>query len=300
MSLNQNNESSNIAIIGLGLLGGSLGLALKNKGYHRLGWARREETRNLALKNDVIDETSSNITNILNRADLTILCLPIPLIMEFCEKYANDFKKGSVVTDIGSVKEVIVTRAEAAFEDIDVEFVGSHPMAGTENSGLESAFATLYDGAAVFITPTDKTTSGALQVVINLWKSINTNPVEISVKEHDNLVAHTSHISHVLALALTLTVLDCESDVKQNRYDGSASGFRDTSRITSSNPKMWREIIENNQPAVLDVVKSVEEEWRDIRTVIENKDYDKLEALFSKGKALRDEWMDYRYNKKSE
>jgi len=215
--------------------------------------------------------------------------------MEFCEHYAADFKPGSVVTDIGSVKEVIVVRAEAAFKDLDVEFVGSHPMAGTEKSGLEASFAELYDGAAIFVTPTENSTHRAVKEVNALWRAIKTNPVEISVKEHDNLVAHTSHISHVLALALTLAVLDCDDEIRPHRYDGCASGFRDTSRITSSNPQMWREIIENNQPAVLDVVKSVEDEWHEIRTVIENKEYDKLEALFAKGKTLRDAWMDYRY-----
>lgn len=289
-------EQKNIAVIGLGLLGGSLGMALKDKGYHRLGWARRPETRALALEIDAIDQTADELAVILAQADITVLCLPIPKIMEFCEEYANLFKPGSIVTDIGSVKEVIVNRAEAAFTNFDVEFVGSHPMAGTEKSGLESSFATLYDNAAIFITPTDKSSHRAVQEVNSLWKAINTNPVEISTQEHDNLVAHTSHISHVLALALSLAVLDCDDSVKQHRYDGCASGFRDTSRITSSNPQMWREIIENNQPAVLDVVKSVEEEWHEIRTVIENKEFDKLEALFSKGKKLRDAWMDYRYN----
>jgi len=288
-------EQKNVAIIGLGLLGGSLGMALKDKGYHRLGWARRPETRTLALEIDAVDQTADELAIVLAEADITILCLPIPKIMEFCEQYATLFKPGSIVTDIGSVKEVIVNRAEAAFADIDVEFVGSHPMAGTEKSGLESSFPELYDGAAIFVTPTGKSSNKAVQEINNLWQAINTNPVEISVKEHDNLVAHTSHISHVLALALSLAVLDCDDDVKQNRYDGCASGFRDTSRITSSNPQMWREIIENNQPAVLDVVKSVEEEWHEIRSVIENKEFDKLEALFSKGKVLRDAWMDYRY-----
>lgn len=290
-------EPTNIAIIGLGLLGGSLGMALREKGYNRLGWGRRAETRALALELDAIDETDEDIKNVLAKADLTILCLPIPKIMEFCEDYASAFKPGSVVTDIGSVKETIIVRTEKAFEKSEVEFVGSHPMAGTEKSGLENSFATLYDSAAVFITPTDKSTHRAVSLVRKMWEDINTRPVEISMQKHDNLVAHTSHISHVLALALTLAVLDCDDDVKQHRYDGSASGFRDTSRITSSNPQMWREIIENNQPAVLDVVKSVEKEWHDIRTVIENKEYDKLEELFARGKVLRDDWMSYRYGK---
>ncbi len=289
-------EPTNVAIIGLGLLGGSLGLALKDKGYNRLGWARREETRIQALVQDVIDETSEDVELVLNQADLTIICLPIPKIMEFCEQYADKFKPGSVVTDIGSVKEVIVIRGEKAFETLDVEFVGSHPMAGTEKSGLDASFAEMYNGAAVFVTPTDNSTNRAVKLVEKLWKDINTTPVQLSVQEHDNLVAHTSHISHVLALALTLAVLDCDEDTEKLRYDGCASGFRDTSRITSSNPQMWREIIENNQPAVLDVVKSVEKEWHDIRTVIENKEYDKLESLFAKGKVLRDDWMKYRYN----
>jgi prephenate dehydrogenase len=286
----------NVAIIGLGLLGGSLGLALKNTSYKRLAWARREETRKLALENDIVDEVYSDIEEVLQKADLTVLCLPIPQIINYLYKYADNFKEGSIVTDIGSVKEVIVDAGEDALAGRNVIFVGSHPMAGTEHSGLESALKGLYDNAIIFVTPTQDTSEVAADLVQQFWNDIDAKSVLISVKKHDELVAHTSHISHVIALALTLTVLDCDSqEDKANRFDGCSSGFRDTSRITSSNPKMWREIIENNQPAVLEVVKNVEKEWDDIRTVIENKEYDKLEALFAKGKKLRDEWLDYKY-----
>jgi prephenate dehydrogenase len=117
------------------------------------------------------------------------------------------------------------------------------------------------------------------------------------MKEHDVLVGHTSHISHLLALALTHAVLDCDDKAKALRYAGCASGFRDTSRITSSNPKMWREIIENNQSAVLETVKSFEARWTNIRQMIQDKDFDALEAKFAKGKELRDDWMEKRYGK---
>ena len=286
----------NVAIIGFGLLGASLGMALRGKEYHRLGWTRRGEVRNWALENDVIDETCDDIKEILAKADLTILCLPIPRIMEYIETYADCWKPGAVVSDIGSVKEVIVNCGEKFLTPHGLNFVGGHPMAGTENSGPEAAFDKLYINAEVFVTKTDKTSLEAVNCVAELWKTVGTKVVELGVCEHDNLVAHTSHISHILALALTEAVLDCDPETLALRYSGCATGFRDTSRITSSSPSMWREIIENNQTAVLEVVKELGKRYKKLGEIIENKDYDKLESEFAKGKKLRDAWMEYKKN----
>jgi prephenate dehydrogenase len=290
------NKIENVAIIGLGLLGASLGMALRGRAYHRLGWTRRSEVRNWALENDVIDETCEDIKDLLAKADLTILCLPIPKIMEFIETHADCWKAGAVVSDIGSVKEVIVNCGEKLLAPRGVNFVGSHPMAGTEKSGPDAAFESLYVNAEVFVTKTENTSLEALNCVKELWKSIGTKIVELGVCEHDSLVAHTSHISHIMALALTEAVLDCDQETLALRYSGCATGFRDTSRITSSSPSMWREIIENNQSAVLEVVKELGKRYRNLSEIIENKDYDKLEAEFCKGKKLRDDWMEYKNN----
>ena len=284
----------NVAIIGLGLLGTSLGMALRGRDYHRLGWARRGEVRSWALENDVVDEACEDIKEVLAKADLTILCLPIPRIMEYIETYADCWKSGAVVSDIGSVKEVIVNCGEKFLIPHGVDFVGGHPMAGTENSGPYAAFETLYLNAEVFVTKTANTSADALNQVKEFWESIGTKVVETELREHDSLVAHTSHISHILALALTEAVLDCDPATLALRYSGCATGFRDTSRITSSSPSMWREIIENNQVAVLEVLKEFGKRYTNLSEIIENKNYDKLESEFAKGKKLRDAWMEYK------
>jgi len=291
------NKTENIAIIGFGLLGASLGMALRGGNYHRLGWTRREEVRSWALENDVIDETCDDIKDVLAKADLTILCLPIPRIMEYIETYAACWKPGAVVSDIGSVKEVIVNCGEKFLTPHGVNFIGGHPMAGTENSGPDAAFPTLYAKAEVFIAKAANSSAEALNSVKELWESIGTKVVELEACKHDNLVAHTSHISHIMALALTEAVLDCDDpDTLALRYSGCATGFRDTSRISSSSPSMWREIIENNQTAVFEVVKELAKRYKNLSGIIENKDYDQLEAEFAKGKKLRDDWMKYKNN----
>jgi prephenate dehydrogenase len=287
-------EDKNIAIIGLGLLGASLGMALNGKGYRRLGWTRNSEVRDWAVTANIIDETDDDIIEIISRADVTVICLPIPRIMEYLETYATYWKPGSVVTDIGSVKEVIVNCGEKFLLPCEVNFVGSHPMAGTEKSGPEAAFAELYNNAEVFVTTTPQASSNAVSEVVDMWKSIGTSVVEVGLKAHDILVAHTSHISHILALSLTEAVLDCNDDDQKLRFSGCATGFRDTSRITSSSPSMWREIIENNQPAVLQTVKEFEKRWLNLIDIIESKEYDRLETEFTHGKKLRDTWIDYK------
>jgi prephenate dehydrogenase len=287
----------NVAVIGLGLLGGSLAMALKKTPYKCLGWTRRREVREKMLAADIIDETVENVDEILAKADLTVLCLPIPRINEFIKDHAAAWRPGSIVTDIGSVKEVIVRCGEDALHPRGVFFVGSHPMAGTEKSGPENAFPELYRSAEVFVTETPDCNLEALAAVRAMWQSIGTSVVMIGLRDHDVLVGHTSHISHVLALALTQAVLDCEEGVKSPRYSGCATGFKDTSRIASSSPLMWREIIENNQTAVLEVVQEFEKRWHHLVEIIENRDFDALEKEFTHGKELRDGWIEYKNTK---
>lgn len=287
-------KTETVAIIGLGLLGASLGMALRGKPYRRLGWARRAEVRAWALANDVIDAGSEEIAPVLAGADLTILCLPIPRIMEYLETYVGCWRPGAVVSDIGSVKEVIVKCGEKFLSPRGVDFVGGHPMAGTEKTGPGAAFEELYVQAEVFVTRTAATAPAALRCVREFWQTVGTKVVEIGVREHDALVAHTSHISHILALALTEAVLDCDPETRSLRYSGCATGFRDTSRITSSPPSMWREIIEHNQPAVLEAVREFAARYKKLGELIENRDYDNLEAEFAKGKKLRDSWVNYK------
>jgi len=284
-----------LAIVGLGLLGASLGLALRNHSWRRTGYARNPEVRKWALEHDCVDAAPETPEEALAQADLTILCLPIPVICEFLEQYAGIFKKNSVVTDIGSDKAVIVAAGEKFLTPHGVRFVGSHPMAGTENNGCHAAFPELYNNAEVFVTVTAQSDPAAVDRVSSFWSNLGTRVRRIDPEAHDKLVAHTSHISHILALALTLTVLDCDDPEEEAlRYSGCATGFRDTSRIASSSPTMWREIIANNQPAVLDAARGFEKIYRQLIQTIADGDFDAFEAQFARGKALRNAWMAYK------
>lgn len=285
----------NVAIVGFGLLGASLGMAMRGGPYRRLCWARRSEVRRWALEHDAADETADDLHDILEKADLTVFALPIPQIISFMHDHAPYWRKGSVVTDMGSVKGAIMDAAEKSLIPAGVQFIGSHPMAGTEKSGCENAFPTLYKNADVFVCPGSNATDEAIAAVQDFWRSINTKPVSISAVAHDSLVAHTSHVLHVVASGLALAILNGRDEQeKAFRFAGCATGFRDTSRIASSNPAMWREIIEYNTPAVLEAMEHFEQELAAYRQLIADGRYEEFEQQFADGKTLRDSWLKYK------
>lgn len=286
-------EIKTVAIIGLGLLGGSLGLSLKAKGFNGscIGWARREETVKLAVAGGAI-ERSGTLEEVLGEADLTVLCLPIPAIVDFMRKYAGLFKKGSVVTDIGSVKRPMNDAARFLRES-GCEFVGSHPMAGTEFSGYEHAFPGLYHNADTFIVG-DGATEEAVKKVESFWRFLGTRIRFIGAEEHDMVVAYTSHISHLAALSLVLASLDCDDETRQLRYAGCATGFRDTSRIASSKPEMWREICEANADVIVKACDEYSERFKAITDSLRRGDFDGFQELFARGRDLRGMWLDYK------
>lgn len=293
--MNQKTQKKNVAIIGFGLLGASLGLALKNTPYHRLCWARRAEVRTWAIEHGAVDETADDIRDVLKKADIVVFALPIPQIIEFMKQYANDLNPASIITDMGSVKGAICEAAEKYLIPNGRRFTGSHPMAGTEKSGCQNAFPTLYNNADIFICPCSNTTEEDIEDLKTFWKSINTKPVVISYHDHDLLVAHTSHVLHVVASGLATAILSGSSEQESAlRFAGCATGFRDTSRIASSNPAMWREIIEYNTPAVLEAMRNFENSLADYRKLIEEGRYDDFEQQFTDGKALRDSWLKYK------
>ncbi|MDR0932719.1 MAG: prephenate dehydrogenase [Victivallales bacterium] len=288
-----------IAIVGLGLLGASLGMALRGKGFHRTGWTRRESIRRWAVDCDVLDECDDSLESVLSKADLTVFALPLPEIERYVQEYAENFRPGTVVTDIGSCKSGVMKAAES-LKRFGVYFVGSHPMAGTEKSGPESAFPTLYRNADVFVCPYDDSPEEAIALVEKLWHAVETRTSRISAASHDQLVAHTSHVLHILASALALSILDSPDEAtKLERFRGCATGFRDTSRIASSSPVMWREIIENNRESVLIAMRNFDRQYENFRQMIERGDFDAFEKEFARGKLLRDSWVTYK-NKEQE
>ena len=286
----------NIAVAGLGLLGGSLGLALAEKNVNRIGWARREETRAAALAKGAVDEVYADLEEVLRRADVVFLALPIPVILEYLPLCAACCRPGAVVTDIGSIKSEIISCADRIFTNPEGPyFIGSHPMAGTEKSGIDAAFPELYNNADVFITYAGNASENAMSELEKIWQSISCHTTRIDAQKHDQLVAETSHALHVVASALSLSILDHTDEAeKLARFRGCATGFKDTSRIASSSPQMWREIVEHNTPAVLAALEEFEKSLDHFKTLIQAGDFDGFEKEFSQGKALRDSWLKYK------
>ena len=174
----------------------------------------------------------------------------------------------------------------------------SHPMAGTEKSGFHAAFPTLYENADVFITPSAGVPDFATEKIFLLWNTIGSHPALIDSAHHDAIVARTSHVLHVLASALTTGILDArDKKTELELFRGCATGFRDTCRIASSNPQMWREIVENNREAVLDALDEFDVVYDKFKQDIKNGDFDAFEKDFARGKLLRDRWLEYKNGK---
>ena len=276
-----------VSVLGLGLLGASFCMELEGK-YRRAGWGRNPETRRKALEKGIVDFIVETPEEAFAAGDIVVLCLPIPVIMEYIRNYASYLKPGAVLTDIGSVKGVI----EAAAQEISgLHFIGSHPMAGTEKSGLENAFKGLYSNADVFVVPPPGAEESDIAKVEKLWRDIGTRTTRINSKVHDELVAGTSHVPHILASATTLGVLDVPEEERIVRFPGCATGFRDSSRVASSSPVMWREIVEQNAPAVLTAISELREHLDEFEAMIRDGNFDGFEQKFAKGKMLRDQWL---------
>ena len=273
-----------IAVIGLGMLGCSLCASLEGTCI-RLGWGRRSEVSRWAKETGLIEDACSSVEDALSKADLAVLCLPVPVIMEFLGRYA-ELMKNTLVTDIGSVKGCI---EKAALEN-GVRFVGSHPMAGTEKSGPESLVRGIYAGATVFIVPPQGAAEADIQQVESLWHKVKSKTRRLNAGDHDRLVANTSHVPHVVSCALALSVLDVPDADRDRRFAGCASGFRDTVRVAASSPKMWKEILSHNQEAVLEAMDSYEQRCSYLKQLIAAGDFDGFEREFAKGKELIEMW----------
>lgn len=230
-----------IAIVGLGLIGGSLGLAFgKNLPKVRvLGLSRSASKIRRAKEKKAIAAGSTNPREVLSRADLVILCTPvskIPFWIRECEKWA---RPGCLVTDVGSTKREIVSWADRThFKKI--RFIGSHPMAGSHRTGLEAAERNLFAGSLCFVTPTRKTDSSALKILVALWKKIAAKVILLPPSRHDRIVAEISHLPHAMAALLVL-------NTSASALPFAATGFRDATRIAQGDPLLWRDIFLTNR-----------------------------------------------------
>ncbi len=279
-----------LCLIGVGLIGGSLALALKQAGEvgSVIGVGRGAANLEEALRIGIIDEASHDPASAVEGADMVVLAVPVGATGRVCEQIRDHLDAEAVLTDVGSVKGDVVAQVSAAFGGVPANFVPGHPIAGTEKSGASAAFPTLYHDRRVLLTPLPETRPEALARVRRVWEIAGAEVETMDVAHHDAVLAATSHLPHMLAFGLVDSLARREDSGEIFRY--AAGGFRDFTRIASSDPVMWRDICLHNRQALLDAMARFEMEMAELRQAIENGDADTLAEIFSRAKAARDDF----------
>jgi len=270
-----------LTIIGLGLIGGSIARKAKKEKLAReiIGFSRRKSTLNKALREKAIDRATVSFDKAVSDADVIVVATPVSLIPIFLKRCQAHCKPGCLIMDVGSTKEEIVRRAEKIFSQ-DKFFVGTHPMAGSEKKGFKFSRADLFNNSICFLTRTKKTKLQALKKIKLFWKQLGAMPIVISAEKHDKVVAQVSHLPHVAAVSM----LNCVySNIK---FIGN--GFKDTTRVASSDSDIWMDIFLSNR---INVIKSIDKfikNLRYIKTQIKGKRKAELRRMLEKAKSVRD------------
>ena len=277
-----------LAIIGIGLIGGSLSLALKQAGQvkHVVGYARNEATRERALSLGIIDTAAASIEAAVAEADVILLAVPMGAMASVLAEMAPHLTDNMIITDAGSTKAGVVKAASDILGNSISQFVPGHPIAGTEKSGPSAAFATLYQDHKVILTPMKQTNVSAVETIKTMWQQTGAEVSEMTVEHHDLILAATSHIPHLLSFNLVGLLAQNEDVDEVLSY--AAGGFRDFSRIASSNPVMWRDICLSNHDAILTLLQQYQQQLTEIEQAIQEQDGDYLMTLFQSAKTARD------------
>ena len=271
-----------LTIVGVGLIGGSIGLAAKKRGLAErvLGVGRRQASLQEALARGAIDEAFVDLSEAANRADVAIFCTPVDMIAEQILTAALRCKAGALLTDAGSTKAALV-RSLAGRLPSDVSYVGSHPLAGSEKRGPEYADANLFDGKVTVITPTADTNGAVLDRLSAFWKALGSDVRIMDPEEHDRGLALTSHVPHLVAAALV-------SLLRPELLPLTATGFRDTTRVAAGDPALWTGIFLQNRDAVLAGLELVQGNLERFRQALTRSDRVTLDRLLTESKLLRD------------
>jgi len=286
----KNQVLKKLVIFGVGLIGGSVASALKKAGSSAeiLGVGRSSESLQTAIDLNVIDTATSNIAEALLHADIVLIAAPVaqtPLILNAIKPHLH---ADTVVTDAGSTKSDVLACAKEILGEQFTQFVGGHPIAGAEKSGVTAATADLYINKNVVLTPTLDTNQNAVQRVRELWQNCGANVTEMPAETHDGIFAAVSHLPHLLAFAL---VDDIASRANAEQLFGfAASGFRDFTRIAGSHPEMWRDISLANKTALLNEITAYQDELSRLKQMLEHDDGDALHALFERASTARNNW----------
>jgi len=279
-----------LAVIGVGLIGGSFALALRRAGAVTtvVGFDRDGAALERAAAMGVIDEGAGSASEAARGADLVVVSVPVRAIGPVLHDVALAMQPGVVVTDVGSTKAEVVRTAREELRERFARFVPGHPIAGRETSGVESATADLFRGARVVVTPAQETAADALDMVRGAWEAVGGRVVSASPEAHDRIFAAVSHLPHVLSFALVSEIAARENAPELLAF--AAGGFRDFTRIAASSPEMWRDVALQNRAALITEIDRYQAQLAVFRELIERGDGPGLERLMAEARAARHAW----------
>jgi prephenate dehydrogenase len=277
-----------VAIIGVGMLGGSIGLSLKKlfPNIDVVGFGRDRSKLDKAVKINAIDKYFLSYESTIKSCDIIIICTPVKLIHGIFAEIRPFLKEGCVVTDVGSTKFEVVDSIYREF-GVKANFVGSHPMAGSEKTGVDSAICDLYKDTLVIITEDDHTNKEAVNKVNLFWKALGAKTIKLSPSYHDKVVGETSHLTHLVASSLAYTLSDSlsDSDIKKKIF---GNGLLDTTRIAEGDPQMWLDIFISNRENIIKAVNRFQDNLHDFANLLINNDKHKIMDYLLKGKKFRE------------
>jgi prephenate dehydrogenase len=279
-----------VTLVGVGLLGGSLGLALKQRRLADLvvGFVRRRASIKECIESGAVDVATMDLAQAVSKAELVVLCTPIAQMRQLAERLAPVLQPGTVVTDVGSVKNSVMQELVAVLSKRGADFIGSHPMAGSEKTGVSAARADLFLEAVCVVTPEPKSRTAAVRKVTDLWKSVGGRVLRLTPEAHDRFVSRSSHLPHVVAAQLASLVLSPGSPKPQSML--CANGFRDTTRIASGSPEMWRDIAMANKKNLIGALESFERGLAGFKKALKKGDQAAISRFFEQAKLRRDKW----------
>ncbi len=276
-----------VAIVGVGLIGGSLARAARQKNLFGsiIGLGRGKANLLRALELGVIDTIEDRLEDAAGLSDLVVLATPVSALPGLLARVAASRKPGGIVTDVGSVKGPLVAAAKTLFGNPS-PFVAGHPVAGTEHSGVDASFPSLFEGRTCILTPDASTDPSALDAVRTLWESVGSRVVLMDPERHDLVMGYVSHLPHMVAYGLVHTIQKAERDGSELSAF-SAGGFRDFTRIASSDPEMWRDICLLNREPILQALEAFQDSLRELVRLIDRRDGAGLEEIFRQSRLTR-------------
>ncbi len=278
-----------VAIMGLGLMGGSLGWALRRSGYAGTihGYARRAETREESVSRGMVDRAFDDPAEAVAGAEFVIFCTPILTIPDLVRQCRSALPEGCIVTDVGSTKSKLMRDVAGILGDSPATFIGSHPVAGSEQQGLAAAREDLYEGALVIVTA--GASSAQTGRVTEFWARLGSHTLVMEAEAHDRLMARTSHLPHMVAVLLALTA-GRDGDRKRTGAF-CATGFQDTSRIAEGSPEVWHDIVSTNADMLVEELRAYERTLGELLELMEREDFDGVKRMLEAGRAARKELM---------